>query len=105
MMIHAGRADGLIPCQRTGCGDVLKSVRALTYHLHIHDVHDRASAPRSFVCAQCAGSYESPRELSMHDCERHRSVVSIAPSASGPIKHRFRRMIHSWSCLSDSTNV
>ncbi|KAI0067232.1 hypothetical protein BV25DRAFT_1819539 [Artomyces pyxidatus] len=61
-------------------------------------------APRNFTCAECTGSYESTRELSMHDCERHRSCIGVSPP-SGPIKDRFLRIVHGWNCLSDPVNA
>ena len=38
MMISAVREDGSIPCGRQGCYDVLKDVKALAMHLHIHEM-------------------------------------------------------------------
>ena len=38
MMISAVREDGSIPCGRQGCCDILKDVKALAMHLHIHEM-------------------------------------------------------------------
>ena len=35
-----GEQDSLV-CKRPGCRDTLRDVKALTYHLHIHNIHDR----------------------------------------------------------------
>ncbi|EIM91563.1 uncharacterized protein STEHIDRAFT_165828 [Stereum hirsutum FP-91666 SS1] len=79
-MIRSTRPDGRIECPRHDCTDLLKSVKAVALHLHIHDIHDRLS-PKEFPCNACGGTYESPRELRMHDCGRHRQA---APTGNAP---------------------
>lgn len=42
-MIRSTRPDGRIQCPRHDCTDLLKSVKAVALHLHIHDIHDRCA--------------------------------------------------------------
>ncbi|KAF8150100.1 hypothetical protein B0H34DRAFT_732424 [Crassisporium funariophilum] len=71
-----------VVCQRPGCRDTLADVKALMYHLHIHDIHDR-----TLVCPLCKGRYEAHREASVHNCRRQRQ------SAMVPLRATFRRAI------------
>lgn len=35
-----GEHDSLV-CHRPGCRDTLRDVKALMFHLHIHNIHDQ----------------------------------------------------------------
>ncbi|KAA1477147.1 hypothetical protein DENSPDRAFT_884850 [Dentipellis sp. KUC8613] len=102
-MIESGRGMQGIPCGRPGCTDVLKDVKALTFHLHIHDIHER-TAPRRWTCSSCAGSYESRRELSMHSCSRHRASSSIRCPYYNPFRVPLRRIAALAVCCKPDPN-
>ncbi|KAJ7888793.1 hypothetical protein B0H13DRAFT_2041760 [Mycena leptocephala] len=60
------KQDGLgehdpVVCHRPDCRDTLPNMKALIYHLHIHNMHDR-----SYQCQLCGKRYESRRYLTMH---------------------------------------
>ncbi|KAF9001578.1 hypothetical protein BDQ17DRAFT_1542803 [Cyathus striatus] len=65
----------VITCHRPGCSDTVRDVKALMYHLHIHNIEART---RTYECERCHGCYDTRRELSMHLCirERLRSLPS-----------------------------
>ncbi|KAJ6620072.1 hypothetical protein B0H10DRAFT_2216356 [Mycena sp. CBHHK59/15] len=73
------KRDGLtlhepVVCHRPGCRDTLRDMRALVYHLHIHNIHDR-----SYECDACNSLYETRRELAMHICRTPTSPIKGAP--------------------------
>ncbi|OCH89678.1 hypothetical protein OBBRIDRAFT_794008 [Obba rivulosa] len=41
MMLRGGRGNCDIPCQRPGCGNILRDMQALAAHLHIHNLEGR----------------------------------------------------------------
>ncbi|KDQ53263.1 hypothetical protein JAAARDRAFT_439427 [Jaapia argillacea MUCL 33604] len=41
MMLRAGRGNREIACERLSCNDILPNIRALMFHLHIHNLSDR----------------------------------------------------------------
>ncbi|EGN92392.1 hypothetical protein SERLA73DRAFT_164112 [Serpula lacrymans var. lacrymans S7.3] len=74
-----GRSDR-VTCQRPGCYDTLHSLKSLTFHIHIHNIHETVRHARhrhapgglglGVACAECGRHYECARELSMHACGR-----------------------------------
>ncbi|KAF8170439.1 hypothetical protein BJ912DRAFT_997348 [Pholiota molesta] len=58
--------DGRVICPRSGCGNSLPNVNALTYHLHIHDIDDHL-----VTCPLCNNTYEYP--FDMHRCPKKSS--------------------------------
>ncbi|KAJ7168646.1 hypothetical protein C8R46DRAFT_1218041 [Mycena filopes] len=81
------REDGLtehqpVVCHRPDCRDTLPNMKALMYHLHIHNMHDRL-----YKCEACGKRFESRRYLTMHPCPR---LATSCPSS--PI-HTFMRVL------------
>ncbi|KAF8910522.1 hypothetical protein CPB84DRAFT_1763875 [Gymnopilus junonius] len=66
---HGKGSNSPVACPRTGCRDVLPSLTALTYHLHIHDIHDR-----TIVCTRCEDRFEDEYAMESHNCERSRRL-------------------------------
>ncbi|KAJ7846153.1 hypothetical protein B0H13DRAFT_2675697 [Mycena leptocephala] len=82
------KQDGLgehdpVVCHRPDCRDTLPNMKALIYHLHIHNMHDR-----SYQCQLCGKRYESRRYLTMHPCPR---LATSCPSS--PIRDTFMRVL------------
>ncbi|KAJ7683697.1 hypothetical protein B0H17DRAFT_1073793 [Mycena rosella] len=80
--------DGLSPqdpvvCHRPDCRDTLPNMKALMYHLHVHNMHDR-----SFKCDLCHKRFEARRNLVMHQCPR---LCTSLPSS--PIRDTFMRVL------------
>ncbi|KAJ7679193.1 hypothetical protein DFH06DRAFT_1120938 [Mycena polygramma] len=72
-----------VVCHRPGCRDTLADMKALVYHLHIHNMHDR-----SYQCELCEKRFESRRYLVMHPCPR---LVTSCPTS--PIRDTFMRVL------------
>ncbi|KAJ7196844.1 hypothetical protein GGX14DRAFT_472962 [Mycena pura] len=71
--------DGLsdrdpVVCHRPGCRDTLSNMKALIYHLHVHNMHDR-----SFRCTDCGKYFEVRRHLTMHHCPKHATSCPSSP--------------------------
>ncbi|KAJ7757691.1 hypothetical protein DFH07DRAFT_457480 [Mycena maculata] len=82
------KADGVrdgepVVCHRPDCRDTLPNMRALMYHLHVHNMHDR-----TYKCDMCSRGYETRRELTMHQCPR---LAKSLPSS--PIRDTFMRVL------------
>ncbi|KAJ7755521.1 hypothetical protein B0H16DRAFT_1521020 [Mycena metata] len=82
------REDGLterdpVVCHRPDCRDTLPNMKALMYHLHIHNMHDRL-----YQCDACGKRFESRRYLTMHPCPR---LATSCPSS--PIRDTFMRVL------------
>ncbi|KAF8808631.1 hypothetical protein BYT27DRAFT_6542902 [Phlegmacium glaucopus] len=75
-----------ICCHRPGCRDTLANIKALMYHLHIHDIHDRF-----VLCPRCKGSYEGQREFRMHNCPMRSQSPPTSPLQT------FRRILTKFS--------
>jgi len=41
MKTHGLGENDYLVCHRPGCRDTLRDVKALTYHLQIHNIHDQ----------------------------------------------------------------
>jgi len=111
-----GEQDSLV-CKRPGCRDTLRDVKALTYHLHIHNIHDRLvrfltclskgcylsfhvlwlTFCRSFACSKCDGRYETRRELTMHICQRRLKSPPTSPIRGMPSWGFIFPVISIWS--------
>jgi len=119
-MLQSPRTDGLLRCPRGGCDELLGSVRALTFHLHIHAVGAAA-----YCCVRCGGAFEAARELTRHNCARRRArgasfslflrsllapcslppadlFFSLLPPFLCPID-RLRNVVRAWTCLSSTS--
>ncbi|KAJ6561850.1 hypothetical protein B0H19DRAFT_1259491 [Mycena capillaripes] len=77
-----GEHDPVV-CHRPDCRDTLPNMKALIYHLHIHNMHDR-----SYECELCGKRFESRRYLTMHPCPR---LATSCPSS--PIRETFMRVL------------
>ncbi|KAJ7081846.1 hypothetical protein B0H15DRAFT_447861 [Mycena belliarum] len=82
------RSDGLtehepVVCHRPDCRDTLANMKALMYHLHVHNMHDR-----SYQCDLCHQRFEVRRQLVMHQCPR---LATSCPSS--PIRDTFMRVL------------
>ncbi|KAJ7025780.1 hypothetical protein C8F04DRAFT_1127555 [Mycena alexandri] len=82
------KEDGLterepVVCHRPDCRDTLPNMKALMYHLHIHNMHDRL-----YQCEACGKRFESRRYLTMHPCPR---LATSCPSS--PIRDTFMRVL------------
>ncbi|KAJ7145067.1 hypothetical protein C8R43DRAFT_953518 [Mycena crocata] len=81
------KADGLgenqpVVCHRPSCRDTLPTMKALMYHLHIHNLADR------FKCDACSRGFETRRDLTMHACPR---LATSLPCS--PIRGTFMRVL------------
>ncbi|KAF9463923.1 hypothetical protein BDZ94DRAFT_1321476 [Collybia nuda] len=74
--------DNLV-CHRSGCRDTVRDVRALMYHLHIHNIHDQ-----TLPCTACGGLHDGDCSL---DLDRVQSRIQPAPPPS-PLKAAFARV-------------
>ncbi|KAJ6512668.1 hypothetical protein C8R45DRAFT_1087812 [Mycena sanguinolenta] len=77
-----GQHDPVV-CHRPDCRDTLPNMKALMYHLHIHNMHDR-----SYECELCGKRFESRRYLVMHPCPK---LPTSCPSS--PIRDTFMRVL------------
>ncbi|KAJ7844792.1 hypothetical protein B0H14DRAFT_3455436 [Mycena olivaceomarginata] len=79
---NLGEQDPVV-CHRPDCRDTLSNMKALIYHLHIHNMHDRGHK-----CEMCGKRFESQRTLTMHNCPR---LATSCPSS--PIRDTFMRVL------------
>ncbi|KAF8176132.1 hypothetical protein K438DRAFT_2022658 [Mycena galopus ATCC 62051] len=77
-----GEHDPVV-CHRPDCRDTLSNMKALMYHLHIHNMHDRF-----YKCELCGKRFESRRYLTMHPCPK---LATSCPSS--PIRDTFMRVL------------
>ncbi|KAJ6544994.1 hypothetical protein DFH09DRAFT_1509305 [Mycena vulgaris] len=82
------RGDGVgeqdpVVCHRPDCRDTLPNMKALMYHLHVHNMHDR-----TYQCELCHKRFEARRGLMMHPCPR---LATSLPSS--PIRDTFMRVL------------
>ncbi|KAK7006173.1 hypothetical protein R3P38DRAFT_3037109 [Favolaschia claudopus] len=72
-----------VVCHRADCRDTLANMKALMYHLHIHNMYDR-----NYECELCGKGFESRRYLAMHHCPK---LPTSCPSS--PIRDTLMRVI------------
>ncbi|KAJ7111957.1 hypothetical protein C8R44DRAFT_856529 [Mycena epipterygia] len=77
-----GEHDSVV-CHRPDCRDTLPNMKALMYHLHVHNMHDR-----SYQCDACHKRFEARRGLIMHPCPR---LATSLPCS--PIRDTFMRVL------------
>lgn len=80
-----GENDRLV-CHRPGCRDTVRGVRALMYHLHIHNIHDQ-----SFKCPSCDKHFEGAFQMGFHRCQTQGTQLRSPPVS--PIKEGFFRVL------------
>ncbi|KAF8072201.1 hypothetical protein FPV67DRAFT_925840 [Lyophyllum atratum] len=86
-MKQDGRAeDERLVCHRPGCRDTVRDVRALMYHLHIHNIHDQ-----SFKCSSCDRKFDSAFHMGLHRCSNQASQLRSPPAS--PMKEGFFRVL------------
>ncbi|RDB29284.1 hypothetical protein Hypma_014879 [Hypsizygus marmoreus] len=73
-------------CHRPGCRDTVRDVKALMYHLHIHNIHDQ-----SFTCPSCDKQFESGLHLNLHRCQGQETRLKSPPAS--PLKEGFLRVL------------
>ncbi|TFK36680.1 hypothetical protein BDQ12DRAFT_754803 [Crucibulum laeve] len=66
-----------IVCQRPNCRDTLRDVKALMYHLHIHNI-DSLDAP-SFECSTCKHHFEGEKQYKAHRCVKRSPSPLMSP--------------------------
>ncbi|KAF5370450.1 hypothetical protein D9615_009721 [Tricholomella constricta] len=79
-------------CHRPGCRDTVRDVRALMYHLHIHNIHDE-----SLKCPTCDAQFASSFQMSFHRCQNQDTRLRTPPAS--PIKDGFFRVLSKISRL------
>ncbi|KIM40647.1 hypothetical protein M413DRAFT_165682 [Hebeloma cylindrosporum] len=66
--------DDKVLCHRPGCRDTIANSKALAYHLHIHDIHDRLA-----VCSRCREKFEDATALQAHNCSSRGRFGAASP--------------------------
>ncbi|KAG5642905.1 hypothetical protein DXG03_001912 [Asterophora parasitica] len=68
--------DDRLVCHRPGCRDTLRDVKALMYHLHIHNIHDEI-----LKCPSCDAQFVSSFTMSFHRCQNQEARLRSPPAS------------------------
>ncbi|GLB40702.1 hypothetical protein LshimejAT787_0805730 [Lyophyllum shimeji] len=88
-MKKAGRGENdRLVCHRPGCRDIVRDVRALMYHLHIHNIHDQ-----SLTCPSCGRHFDGSFQMGSHRCLTQGPYSHLRSPPVSPIKEGFFRVL------------
>ncbi|KAF9260050.1 hypothetical protein L218DRAFT_962993 [Marasmius fiardii PR-910] len=78
-------------CPRAGCRETLSNVKALTFHLHLHDMEGE----KTHACDRCSATLGSRRGRKAHVC----GVVSCKSTPTSPIVASFGTILSRFKSL------
>ena len=103
-----------MPCPRDGCSDVLKNLRMLTTHLHIHNVSDGCASlinsagfahahldPLSIVtCPDCGEDYQDEIRFGLHSCKpKKKSIKGMSVDLNRKQNRSYPKIRDHWTRL------
>ncbi|KAG6865434.1 hypothetical protein C0991_002595 [Blastosporella zonata] len=95
IMEKNGRTDNdQLVCHRPGCRDVVRNLKALTYHLHVHNIHDETLM---IMCHLSRKKFDYSFQLVLHCCRYEAGRIRSSPSS--PLKQVFFRVLSRFTCL------
>ncbi|KAF8646221.1 hypothetical protein AX16_007362 [Volvariella volvacea WC 439] len=78
-----------LECHRPGCGNIVPNVRAMAYHLHIHDISDMQCTRRVDPTIKCECCLNSTKGLVYGNCQTSKQKSNV----SNPLWANLRRAI------------